>query len=340
MARPTISTIAAALGVSKMTVSRVLNNQPGFSAGLRQQILQRIEELNYVPSAQARSLALGQSNLVGVIVPAIVSEWITPLLFGVSEEASASGRQMLVITTGVGDTTARGTPAWAAGGDLVDGMIIASWSVPIQYTQKVAVRGIPVVVVDGYVRSKKVPWVSAADRDGAAEAIQHLAGLGHRRIAFIGGGEEAYLARQRLAGFLDGMSSAQIPVQEGLIVHSDFTLGSGRQRAMELLDRPDRPTAILAVSDPVALGVSQVAHELGCRIPDDLSIIGFDDTLAQTATPPLTSVVRDYTAMGRAAMHLLAEQLSGQLKPGTVTQMDLPTYLVVRKSTAPARPVP
>lgn len=337
MARPTITTLAESLGVSKMTISRVINNQPGVSEELRQRIQEKIDELGYVPSAQARSLATGKSNLIGVIVPAIVSEWITPLLLGVSEEAGRHGYQMLVISTGVSLNSAHSSPAWAAGSDLADGLIVASWRVPLAAVQKMVKHGTPVVVVDGFTRSNKISWVSAGDREGVVDAVRHLAGLGHRRIAFIGGGEEAYLAKQRLAGFQDGMRQAQIPLDESLLVHSDFTVETGYQRAMQLLGQPRPPTAILAASDPVALGVSQAAHELGIHIPEDLSVVGFDDTLAAACAPPLTTVQRDYTAMGRAAMNLLNEQLSGRLKEGTVTQMDLPTRLVIRKSTAPLK---
>ena len=338
MTRPTITTLAESLGVSKMTISRVINKQPGVSEELRQRIQEKIDELGYIPSAQARSLASGKSNLIGVLVPAVVSEWITPLLLGVSEEANRHGYQMLIISTGLSGNSSHAAPVWAAGSDLADGLIVASWRVPITAVQKMVKRGTPVVVVDGFTRSNKVSWVSAGDREGAVEAIRHLAELGHRRIAFIGGGEEAYLAKQRLAGFLDGMRQAQTPVDEALIVHSNFTVETGYRCAMNLLKSPESPTAILAASDPVALGISQAAHELGIHIPEDLSVVGFDDTLALACAPPLTTVMRDYTAMGRAAMHLLNEQLSGRLKEGTVTQMDLPTHLVVRKSTAPVKP--
>ena len=120
------------------------------------------------------------------------------------------------------------------------------------------------------------------------------------------------------------------------IIHSDFTLETGRECAYKLLNSPNRPTAIIAVNDPVAIGVIQVAHELGIDIPAELSVIGIDDTLAQTSVPPLTSVLRDYQGMGRAAMRLLSDQLSGKTLLGTVTQMDLGTSLTIRKTTANA----
>ena len=336
MTRPTISSIAKTLGVSKMTISRVINNQPGVSAELREQINRIIEEVGYTPSLTARSLAKGKSGIIGVFVPAIVSEWITPLLLGINEEAFASGFQMLVRSTGHGKSLPRNAPELITGNDLIDGLIIISWRVPVNFALEMVSKNVPVIIVDGFIRSPKVSWVSCADREGMINAVEHLVNLGHQKIAFIGGGTQAYLARERLSGFTEGMARMKTAIGDNSIIHSDFTLETGRDCAYKLLNSPDRPTAIIAVNDPVAIGVIQVAHELGIEIPGELSVIGIDDTLAQTSVPPLTSVLRDYQGMGKAAMRLLSDQISGRVLLGTVTQMDLGTSLTIRKTTAQA----
>lgn len=336
MTRPTITTIAKTLGVSKMTVSRVVNRQPGVSDSLRAKIEKMIEELGYTPSLSARSLAKGKSNLVGVLVPSIVSEWITPLLLGISEEATARGFQILVRSTGTGKTLTRNAPELLSGTEVVDGLIIISWRVPAAFAIDMLASNKPAIIVDGFTRSPKVSWVSCTDREGSLQAVEHLVSLGHRKIAFIGGGEQAYLACERLAGFKEGVARANLSDADISILHSDFTLEAGRLCAEKLLAGSDRPTAILAVNDPVALGVIQIAHELDIDVPQDLSVIGFDDTLAHTAVPPLTSILRDYQRMGKAAMRLITDQLLNQVIPGTITQMELQTRLTVRKSTARA----
>lgn len=334
MARPTLSTVAKKVGVSKMTVSRVINNRPGASPELRKKILDAIKEIGFVPSASARSLASGRSNLIGVIVPDIVSEWIIPLILGIGSEAENRGFQMLLHSTGHDQTSVRDSQNLLFESSHTAGLIFASWHIPISFPLRLAKKDIPVVIVDGYSRPPSIQWVSSDDRAGAAEVVSHLVELGHRRIAFIGGGEEPYLAKNRLAGFLEGLVANGLSSEDAIIMQGDFTIESGRRLGSEILSMAKRPTAIFAASDPIAIGVLQIAHDLSLSIPRDLSLVGFDDTLASTTVPALTTVRRDYKEMGRMAIRLLADQLDGFVQQGTTVQMDLPTQLIVRQSTA------
>jgi LacI family transcriptional regulator len=177
--------------------------------------------------------------------------------------------------------------------------------------------------------------VSTTDRAGAREAAQYLAGLGHRRIGFIGGGREPYLAQERLAGFREGLAAAGVRADPRLVRQGNFTRESGYACAWHLLRLPDPPSAIFAANDPMAVGVLQAAHKLGLRLPEALSVVGFDDTLAAGTYPALTTVARDYKEMGRAAMRLLAAQLGGERRTGPSAQIDVPTRLVLRQSTVP-----
>ncbi len=334
--RITIARVAQQARVSKMTVSRVVNKRPGVAPGLRARVQRVIDELGYVPSARARSLAMGRGNVIGLILPDIVSEWTTPLLLGVGEAAEALGFQMLVRTTGRGQTYTTDTPDRLTGSDLADGVIVNSWRVPVDFARQVVRRQGAIVVIDGYVRAADVPWVSATDRAGAREAALFLAGLGHRRIGFIGGGRAPYLAQERLGGFREGLAAAGLRAEPDLVRQGNFTREAGYRCALHLLRLPNPPSAILAANDPMAVGVLQAAHEFGLRLPEALSVVGFDDTLAAGTFPALTTVVRDYREMGRTAMRLLAAQL-GAL-PAASLQIDVPTRLVVRPSTAaPAR---
>ena len=336
-ARVTIARVAQRARVSKMTVSRVINQRPGVAPRLRARVQRVIDQLGYVPSARARSLAIGHGNVIGLLLPDVVSEWTTPLLLGVGEAAEALGYQMLVRTTGRGQTYTADAPDLLTGSDLAEGVIVSSWRVPLELAQKVMRRHGAIVIIDGFARAKDVPWVSAADRAGARAAARYLVGLGHRRIAFIGGGRQPYLARERLAGFREGLAEAGLRPEPGLTVQGNFQRESGYTCARRLLRLPEPPTAILAANDPMAVGVLQAAHELGLRLPEALSVVGFDDTLAIGTYPALTTVTRDYKEMGRAAMRLLADQLRGDAQGprGAAVQIDVPTALVVRQSTAP-----
>jgi LacI family transcriptional regulator len=339
--RVTIGRVAERARVSKMTVSRVINNRPGVAPRLRARVQRVIDALGYVPSARARSLARGRSNVIGLILPDIVSEWTTPLLLGVGEAAEALGFEMLVRTTGRGQTYTTDAPHLLTGSDLAEGVIVNSWRVPAALAQRVARRGGAIVIIDGYARPEGVAWVSADDRTGARTAAQYLASLGHRRIGFVGGGREPYLAQERLAGFREGLAAAGLRAQAGLVRQGNFTREAGYACALRLLRLPEPPTAIFAANDPMAVGVLQAAHELGWRLPEALSVMGFDDTLAAGTYPALTTVARDYKEMGRAAMRLLAAQLGVQFDhelaapPTRALQLEVPTRLVVRQSTAP-----
>lgn len=331
--RPTMAEVARRARVSKMTVSRVINDQAGVSEKARKRVLKAIDQLGYVPSQRGRSLSVGHSNLLGMIVVDVTSEWVWSLTVGAGEAAEAQGYQLLLRTTGPGDVASFGTRKPPFGHDLVDGLLIVSWRVPVAFALDLAKRGSPVVLLDAYVRPSNVSWVSADDRTGACEATVHLAQLGHRRIAFIGGGEKPYLAQQRLLGFQDGLASGGLNKRQAIVVHGDFTRESGYRCARKLLRRHARPTAIFAANDPMALGVLDAVLEIGLNIPQDLSLVGFDDTpMATHVNPPLTSVARPYREMGARAIDLLIEAIDEEddYEP---RQLDLATRLIVRQST-------
>lgn len=336
--RPTMADVAQRAGVSKMTVSRVVNDQPGVSRKIRNRVTKAIEKLGYVPSQRGRSLSVGRSNLLGMIVLDVTSEWVWSLIVGAGQAADALGYQLLLRTTGPGEVASFSTRRPPFGNDLVDGVVIVSWRVPVTFALDLSRRHFPVVLIDAYSRPGGVYWVSADDRAGARAATRYLAELGHRRIGFIGGGEAPYLAQQRLAGFRDGIQAGGIRRKQVVIVHGDFTRESGYHLGRTLLRRRSRPTAIFAANDPMAVGALDAAHELGLSLPGDLSIVGFDDTpMATHVTPALTTVARPYREMGGRAIELLVQSIDAAHDDGQAHQVDLETRLVIRQSTAPPR---
>ena len=331
-AKPTMADVARRAGVSKMTVSRVINDRPGVSPESLKRVTEAIRALDYVPSRRARSLATGTTELIGMIVLDVVSEWVWSLVMGAGAEAERHGRQLLLQTTGAGDVASLDIDQSAFSGDLVDGVVIVSWRVPLAFARHLAAGGVPVVLVDSYRRPRGFNWVSSEDRQGAIEATLHLTRLGHRHIGFVGGGEEAYLARERLAGFEEGLRRAGIDPAGADVVHGDFTREGGRIACLELLNRRPHPTAVFAASDLMAFGVLEALSEHGLRVPGDVSVVGFDGIPSSGhLTPALTTVGRPYPEMGATAVRLLHETNE---RP---RQVDLPTSLVVRESTAPAR---
>lgn len=328
--RPTMADVAARAGVSKMSVSRVVNRAPGVSPQMSLRVEQAIRQLSYVPSQRGRSLAVGRTQLLGMIVLDVVSEWVWPLIRGAGREAERLGYQVLLRTTGAGRVADLPDPQLDS--DLLDGLIIVSWRVPLAFARQLARRGYPVVLIDAFERPSGIAWVSSQDREGARLATLHLTGLGHRRIAFISGGAQPYLARERLAGFRQGLQEAGVRGAE--VVQGDFTRPSGFRLAQRLLRRRQPPTAIFAANDLMAIGALDAAQATEVAVPERLSVVGFDDiSSAGHVRPALTTVARPYEEMGASAVQAMVEAV--RYPPGTrpARQLDLPTRLVVREST-------
>jgi LacI family transcriptional regulator len=360
--------VAGRLGVSKMTVSRVVNGQPGVSEKTRVRIRAEIERLEFIPSQRGRSLAVGRSNVIGMIVLNVTSEWVWQLVLGAGQAAEEIGHQLLLRTTGAGEVASFDTQRPIFGSDLIDGVVIVSWRVPMAFASDLTRHNVPAVLIDAYERPKQLAWVSAEDRAGARAATEFLIGQGHRRIAFIGGESAAYLTRQRLQGFRDGLEAGGLSREACVVAHGDYTRQSGFDIARKVLRRAVRPTAVFAANDEMAVGVMDAAQERGLSVPHDLSVVGFDDLpIASHVNPTLTTVARPYRAMGATAVRLVSELLgtapesrasgTAQIRGSTVAQIrgstaaqirgntaagirtarqvDLPVQLIQRASTAP-----
>lgn len=329
--RPTMADVAARAGVSKMSVSRVINRASGVSPEMTARVQRAIRQLSYIPSQRARSLAVGRTQLLGMIVLDVVSEWVWPLIRGAGQRAEDLGYQILLRTTGAGKVADLPDPQLDS--DLLDGLIIVSWRVPVIFARRLARRGYPVVLIDAFERPSGIAWVSSQDREGARQATLHLRRLGHRRIAFISGGAAPYLARERLAGFRQGLTQSGAGTPD--VVQGDFTRDSGYRAARRLLRRKHPPTAIFAANDLMAIGALEAARQLQVSVPGQLSLVGFDDiSSAGHLQPALTTVARPYEAMGALAVQQMVDTMRAPAGERFAQQIDLPTRLVVRESTA------
>lgn len=336
--RPTLDTVARIAGVSKATVSKVLNGRGDVSGATRTRVQEAIASLGYVPSTGRR--VHDTTPTVTVLFDAFVNLYSAQVLSGVVSAGIEQGVDV-VVTHLAGSSTL--TPAWfrslAAKGQV--GLIVVTTEVRPDQVRACADAGLGLVAVDPVSidpsTTDQLVSVSATNWSGGLQATEHLLGLGHRRIGFAGGLPASRPAQQRLHGHLAALSSWNLKSDEALVQQVGFSHEDGREMAARMLDLDDPPTAIVAGCDASALGVMEEARRRGLRLPEDLSIVGFDDTYAAAWTSPqLTTVRQPMREMGRVALRTLLSLSQGQ-RPET-HHFELATTLIERSSTAPLPP--
>src|SRR5947199_2473125 len=333
--RPTIRQIADLAGVSIATVSRVLNGRGDVSDETRDLVNRVIRENGYTANRSARGLSAGRTGLVGILVPLVYPAYFAGILAGAAEAVSERGLQIVLSPTG-GEHDREVSVLDRLHG-LTDGALI---SLPEEWNQELARRlrgGYRFVVVDPLMPlDERIPSVSAAHTSGADQAMRHLLELGHRRIAQITGPRGWVATEDRRRGYHSALAAAGILPRPELEVGSDFEIGGGVEAAGYLLDLPEPPTAIFAFNDNLAIGAIQAARARGVSVPEDLSVVGFDDIEHATiVTPTLTTVRQPLAEMGRTPVSLLIRLLERQRFE--TLRVELATRLVVRESTAPPR---
>ncbi len=334
-----LADVAARAGVSMMTVSRVLNNRPGVSAITRERVLQAAHAVGYVPHVPARGLASGRTGMLGVVLANLLDTYYSEILQGAVMEADARGSRLILHLTGTSDAREIAQVTTLLGGS-VDGLILILPRAADHYIATIAEQRFPCVLVDHRMLDTPLPAVRSANRAGGAAATQYLLELGHRRIGFITGEMGYDCSGERLEGYHAALAEAGIAPDERYVQYGNWTQDSGR-RAAELLLRLDpSPTAIFASNDLEALGVYEAAQAAGLRVPEELSVVGFDDRLeARQAYPRMTTVRQSLAAMGGRAVQMVLALVAGQ--PLSEPVVELPTELIVRASTAvPLTPSP
>lgn len=326
----TIAFIAEQTGVSVPTVSKVINGRSDVSSETRRRVEAAIIEHGY----QRAPRSLGRSSLIEVIFHEFESEWALEIVRGV--ERVAVRHHLAVVLT---EMQGRRTPGrgWIEGvlARRPTGVIAVFSDLSATMREQLRSRGIPLVILDPAGEPlHETPSIGATNWNGGLAATRHLLGLGHRRIAVIGGPERILCSRARMDGFRAAMDAAGVPIDPELTSHGPFQAAEGVRRGRALLRRPNPPTAIIAGNDLQALGVYQAAREARLHIPEDLSVVGFDDLpVAQWVGPPLTTVRQPLIEMAVAAAELVLTLARGE-QP-VLTRVELATELVVRESTAP-----
>jgi LacI family transcriptional regulator len=335
-----IQDIAAQIGVSVATVSRALNGSPEVSEATRERVLQLAHELDYTPSAAARTLVRRRSHVVGVILetgpghPDLLHPFFQEVLVGLQHGAGERGYDLLLLASDQPGNGFGGSHSFARRAEHhgIGGVVVMGYDGEDPEMRKLIEAEIPCMAVDSDLGGPRCGFVSSDNREAAAAAVTHLHGLGHRRIATITGALATRPGVERLLGYGDAVEQLELDAREDYVAEGDFYAESGYEGALRLLALDEPPTAIFAASDMMAAGVFQVAHERGVRVPEDLAVVGFDDiAVAALLQPPLTTVRQEMEKLGRAAAEGLIQMIEDPGAPPPRVQV--PARLIVRASS-------
>jgi len=325
-----IADVAKAAGVSISTVSRVLNSRVDVASDTQQRVLAVIDEMGYTSNLAARSMRSRRKNLIGLVVPDIGFPYSIEIMKGINRAIAESTFDLLLYTTG--DVKKSGAASHEQhyvsllNNSIADGVIIVA-SAAADF-----VSDAPIVSVDPHGDNPNYPFVQGANYQGATEAMEYLLRLGHRRIGFITGRPEIGSGARRLKAYRDALTKAGIDQDDRLVASGDFSTETGRRRALELLSLEDRPSAIFAANDQSAIGVFQAAEEMGLRVPDDCSVVGFDN-IPEAKYLGLTTVDQFLAEMGYIAVQMLVRLIDHEPLEDRVRK--IPTELVERTSCRP-----
>lgn len=338
MDRPTQVDVARLAGVSRATVSYVVNDVPDSRVPdeTRQRVLDAIEELGYQPDARAQALRSGSTKTIALIIPDLGNPHFCEYASGIEEAVRASGYHLLISSTTMNDEY-----AVAIFKDLArrrfDGLIIAS-SFILEADEAQAIlkqvreRGLPIVEMD---ENYGVDSVYADYRDATREVMSYLLSLGHRRIGLVYGVGNHELGQDRLQPYLESLTDANVPIEKDLIVECGPAIKDGYQAAKRLLDREARPTAIITINDLLAMGALRAAADLKLHVPNDLSLVGYDNIpMADFMIPRLTTITKDAYALGLQAFEMLLMRIQDPDLPRQIVQH--PPRLIIRESTGRA----
>jgi LacI family transcriptional regulator len=329
----TIHDVAKESGVSYSTVSRVLNGFEFVKEETRTKVLASAEKLGYVANVQARSLAGGKTRIIGLLVPGLDNGYIGEIVRGIDEEIARFNYDLMLYTTRRRVGSEMHYVKTISNG-LSDGIILVVPLFDREYLESLRAHNFPYVVVDQVDPQYHSSMVDATNWQGAYDATRYLIELGHRRIGFIKGLEAIQSAADRLAGYKAALADYHLPYDETIVVEGDFFTPSGYNTARQLIRKVPRPTAIFAANDLMALGAMQAIQEQGLSIPQDISVVGFDDIpQASTVHPRLTTVRQPLEQMGRIAVNLLIEQIEHSVNHDvTPRRVTLATRFVERES--------
>ncbi|MFF5882492.1 LacI family DNA-binding transcriptional regulator [Streptomyces sp. NPDC012589] len=332
--RPTIKTVAARAGVGRTTVSRVVNGSDLVSAEVRTRVLEAIKELNYVPNSVARGLVTNRTDAVALVIPESESRlgsepFFAALIRGVSGALTETRTQLQLML--VRDQAERDQLTESVATRRVDGVLLVSVHADDRLPGMLEEMGLPTVLAGRRDAGEQLSYVDSDNAGGALVAVRHLLHRGRRRIATITGPHDMDVGRSRLAGWRDAHAEAGLTADELLVEKGDFTEESGSRAMCSLLERAPDLDAVFAASDLMAVGALAELRRRGRRVPEDVAVVGFEDSvLARHTNPPLTTVRQPVEELGRTMVRILTDITRNGAPRRQVT---LPTELVVRESS-------
>jgi LacI family transcriptional regulator len=336
---PTLEEVAKLAGVSRSTVSRVINDQPNVRPEVRERVWQVIREVDYQPHAAARSLVTNRTHIVGMVIPEAVTTLFAdpffPLLLRGATESCNSHQYQLMLSLFTANVGRQEIYQRILRSGYLDGALVASASLKDPIVPNLLRDRIPFISI-GRHPDERVHYVDVDNVGGARMAVEHLIRLGHRRIATITGPMDVVHGQDRLSGYRQALEARGIPVEEELIVEGDYTEASGMVAMQQLL--PASPSAVFVASDMMAIGALKALRQADLQVPQDIALVGFDDIpIASAIEPALTTVRQPIERMASMAVEVLLSVLETSFQEeATAQRIVLPTELVVRASCGSA----
>ncbi len=330
---PTLEEIAELAGVSRSTVSRVVNNDPNVRESTRKRVLEIIEEVEFLPSTAARRLAGGRSGIFGLVIPMGIARLFTDpfvpaLIQGVSSSCNALGHNVMLWLAEA--EYERQMMGQILNSGLLDGVLVASMAAEDPIVDALAASELPFVLIGRHSSNRGISYVDVDNTANAARVVSHLISRGRKRIAAISGPTAMTVSQDRLAGYRQALQDAGLEYEPDLVMDGNFTDSGAYASTHQLLE--SEPDAIFASSDLMALGVLRALKEEGLAVPDQVAVAGFDDApFAASTDPPLTTVRQPTAELGATAVELLSRLIQEEAEEAT--RIILPAEFVIREST-------
>ena len=330
-----IRTVAQLANVSIATVSRTINRVATVNPEMAKKVWEAIEKLDYFPNTQARALVSGRSRLLGLIVSEITNPFFPELIQGFEDIAVEHGYEILISSTNY-DPRRMSLCIRRMLERRAEGVAVMTFGVEKPLLEQLAERKVPLVFVDAGPDRPGISLLRVDYRQGIQQGIEHLAGLGHRDIAFISGPKRLHSAHSRLAAFTKSLERCGLAQNPAWSVEGDHTMEGGNEAMLALLQCKPAPTAVMCSNDMTAIGVLHQLYRAGLKVPDDYSVIGFDDIrIAQVTIPPLTTIQMSCYELAKAAVTALRAHVEDDGEPRRT--YPIPTRLIIRESTGAPR---
>jgi DNA-binding LacI/PurR family transcriptional regulator len=331
--RMDIRTIARAANVSIATVSRAMNHVPTVNPKMAKRVWEVIDELDYFPNTQARALVSGRSRLFGLIVSEITNPFFPELIQGFEDIAVENGYEILVSSTNY-DPKRMSHCIRRMLERKVEGVAVMTFGIEEPLLDQLAKRKVPLVFIDVGPRRPSISVLKVDYHHGIRQGVQHLAALGHRSISFVSGPMKLHSAQSRVSAFSQSLQECGITPDPQSIIEGDHTMEGGIAAMGKILDAKLPPTAVMCSNDMTAIGVLHKLYRAGLRVPDDFSVIGFDDIhIAEVTIPPLTTIQMSRFELARAAVTALRAHVEEAADSAQNREFSIQTNLIVREST-------